>query len=78
MMSTFTFNTQTLADGCRFTYVRATSTVTNGPVIAAGTYVDVECLGSINGTSRKVRMTVDNAGTMDEWYTQSGVWGVIK
>jgi len=78
MMATFTFNTQTLADGCRFSYTRATATVTNGPVIAAGTFVDVECLGSINGTSRKVRMTVDNAGTMDEHYTQSGAWGVIK
>lgn len=78
MMPTFTFNTQTLADGCKFTYVRATATVTNGPTIAAGTYVDVECLGSINHTSRKVRMTVDNAGTMDEHYTQSGAWGVIK
>lgn len=78
MMSTFAFDTQKLADGCRFSYIRATATVTNGPAIAAGTYVDVECLGSINGTSRKVRMTVDNGGTMDEWYTQSGAWGVIK
>ncbi len=78
MMSTFTFDTQALADGCTFSYVRATATVTNGPTITAGTYVDVECLGSINGTSRKVRMTVDDAGTMGEWYTQSGTWGVIK
>lgn len=78
MMATFAFNTQTLASGCKFSYARATAVVTNGPAIAAGTYVDVECLGSINGTTRKVRMTVDNAGTMDEWYTQSGAWGVIK
>jgi len=75
---TWVFNTQTLPVGTRFTYDRASSTVTNGPVIAAGTYVDVECLGSINGTSRKVRMTVDDSGTMNEWYTQTGAWGVIK
>lgn len=75
---TWVFDTQTLPVGTKFTYDRASSTVTNGPTIAAGTYVDVECLGAMTATTRKVRMTVANGATMDEHYTQTGTWGAIK
>jgi len=76
-LDAWVFDTRALAVGTRFTYTRATSTVTNGPVIAAGTYCDVECLGLGFSGNRKVRITVDNAGTMTCHYTQSGVWGTI-
>jgi hypothetical protein len=78
-MGTWNFNTQTLPIGTRFAYDRATSTVTNGPTIAAGTYCTVECLGSIAANFRTVKISVANGATMSEYYTQFGgvSWGLI-
>lgn len=77
-LGTWVFDARTLSVGTRFTYDRASSTVTNGPVIAAGSYVDVECLGALTGTTRIVRMTVENPATVfTSHYTQTGAWGTL-
>lgn len=66
------FDALTLKPGCEFTYVRASSTFTNGPV-TTGTYPRVECLGSISNGKRCVRITEDTGATLKFYYLQDGV-----
>lgn len=76
-LDAWVFDVRALSIGTKFSYTRATSTVTNGPVIAAGAYCDVECLGMLTNGTRRARITVDNGGTMTCHYTQTGAWGTI-
>jgi hypothetical protein len=80
LLGTWNFDAKLLWNGCKFAYTRATSTVTNGPAIAAGTYCAVEALGQLVDGVRNVRITVDNANAANTVYYTSdcATWGVIK
>lgn len=79
-LATWVFSAIALKAGCRFSYDRASSTVTSGPTISSGTYVHVEALGGLTNAIRNVRMTVDDANAANTvFYTYSGAtWGTIK
>lgn len=79
------FNFNSLTPGCRFRVLVGSVTATNAPSWTSGRYAFIEALGGpgdapITATSRNVRVTVDNAGVVENvFYTSDGgtTWGEL-
>lgn len=72
------FNFNNLIPGCKFRVVTNSGTYTNAPSWAAGRNAFIEVLGGpgdspVTSTNRNIRVTVDNAGVVEnEFYTSDG------
>lgn len=72
------FNFNNLIPGCKFRVVTNSGTFTNAPSWAAGRNAFIEVLGGpgdipVTSTNRNIRVTVDNAGVVEnEFYTSDG------
>lgn len=78
VLASVIFNFNNLLPGCKFRVVTNSGTFTNAPSWTAGRYAFIEVLGGpgdipVTSTNRNIRVTVDNAGVVENvFYTSDG------
>lgn len=72
-LGTWVFNYAAMKVGCSFSYDRASSTASNGPVLT-GSYPQAECVGQFGVGFRSVRVMEDTGAALKIHYSINGTW----